>query len=99
MAVQDEAVTAWRQNEAALAKRGDDVGARCARLRLAEARAQGGHTDDLNAALRAVRAGLPAIAEGGAVALGVGWTLHAGRALRLHPRRAASAAVQDTRKA
>ena len=59
----DEAAQLWQENAAGLAQQGDDVGARCARLRLAEARAASGGADDLDAALQAVRAELPAMAQ------------------------------------
>ena len=44
-------------------KRADPVAARCTRLRLAEARAASKNADDLEAALQAVRAELPAMAQ------------------------------------
>ena len=80
----DEAVQLWRENAAGLAQQGDDVGARCARLRLAEARAASGGADDLDAALQAVRAELPAMAQIGTLSgtYGLAARLAAWRVLR-----------------
>ena len=80
----DEAAQLWQENAAGLAQQGDDVGARCARLRLAEARAASGGADDLDAALQAVRAELPAMAQIGTLSrtYGLAARLAAWRVLR-----------------
>ena len=59
----DEAVALWNEDAAAQMKRADPVAARCTRLRLAEARAASKNADDVDAALQAVRAELPAMAH------------------------------------
>ena len=58
----DEAVALWEENATAYLQLGEERGARCTRLRLAEARAASGRPDDLQAALQAVQAELPAMA-------------------------------------
>ena len=80
----EEAVAAWQDNAAGFAQLGDVAAARCTRLRLAEARAASGRAEDLGAALQAVRAELPAMAEVGTLAhsLGLAARLAAWRVLR-----------------
>ena len=58
----DEAVALWEENATLYLQLGEERGARCTRLRLAEARAASGRPDDLQAALQAVQAELPAMA-------------------------------------
>jgi hypothetical protein len=66
----EEAVALWEENAAAQTALGNEIAARCTRLRLAEARAASGRTDDVQAALQAVRAELPAMTQAGALSAG-----------------------------
>ncbi len=66
----EEAVALWEENAAAKTALGNEVAARCTRLRLAEARAASGRPDDVQAALQAVRAELPAMTQAGALSAG-----------------------------
>jgi hypothetical protein len=66
----EEAVALWEENAAAQTALGQEVAARCTRLRLAEARAASGLPDDVQAALQAVRAELPAMTQAGALSAG-----------------------------
>jgi tetratricopeptide (TPR) repeat protein len=62
-----EAVTAWQANLPSQIEKGDTVAALCTRLRLADARAASGSPEDIAAALQAVHAELPALAQAGAL--------------------------------
>jgi len=66
----EEAVALWEENAVAQTTLGQEVAARCTRLRLAEARAASGRPDDVQAALQAVRAELPAMTQAGALSAG-----------------------------
>ncbi|HLL18472.1 MAG TPA: adenylate/guanylate cyclase domain-containing protein, partial [Rubrivivax sp.] len=59
----EEAVALWHEAAAMTGEEDDETEARCARLRLAEAGAASGRADDLAAAVQAVHAELPAMAE------------------------------------
>jgi len=62
------AAAAWQGIATAWQQRGDEVGARAARLRLADVRAGSGQTADINVARQAVLAELPALQERDALA-------------------------------
>jgi hypothetical protein len=63
----DEAVALWTENAAALLSQDDAAGARAARLRIADVQSVSHHPEDASAALRAVRAELPALVQAGAM--------------------------------